>query len=855
MRRLLLIYIVALVSVAAASAQRITRSFNNVPMPDALQQINSMTRRYTINFIFNDLEDFRVTTDVDAKTVPEAVKRLIGFYPITMTLVGDSVITVECDNKTARRYKGRIVDENGNALEFVNVALLSPADSTLLSGGVSNASGYFVVPCEAQRVVARISCVGYKTLFLLKSQPDIGLVKMKPDSRIIREVEVKSTLPHTQLKGEGMTTTVSGTVLERAGDVYQLLNLIPFVSVRNENIEVLGRGTPEIYINGRKMTDAQEVRRLQSDDIKSVEVITNPGARYAAGTRSVIRITAKRPSGDGFGVDAQSFVSVNEQSRMSYTDVLRLSYHRGKFDLSANLYGSYTHSQGNRRLEQNTYLADTWRQSLRLSQEYTNANPYARLAASYQINDSNSVGLSLSDDHYAKLYASGGMQAPTFRNGEPYETTTSSYTSPGHSSAVYSNAYYVGRIGSLGIDFNTDYYWYGAKNIMRTHETSAEASAAASDRTVSSDRHNYNYLLASKLVLAMPLLKGSLSVGGEYSSAKRKMIYGVEPLGLVDNENSIIRERMTSAFADYSHAFGSLSLQAGLRYEYTDFKYYDSGTLMPSQSRLYAKWFPSVALAWQVGRSQMQLTYAHDIQRPSYSNLRNGVQYDNHYTYETGNPFLVPSISRNLTLAFSWQWLTVQAVYTHTSDGIFLYMRPYNDDPTTALSRPENTDGYNTFGLNASLSPSFGVWHPSLEASLTKSWFKMDIHGGHSLHNPLAQFKFNNMFDFRHFTATLTLNANTEGNVENTHIDRCALYTGLVLSKKFLHDRLELRLAATDLLHTADTRYTFYSGTQRSTVMTIRSSSTYSFTLRYKFNVGRNRYKGTGAGQSQRNRM
>ncbi|WP_337795590.1 TonB-dependent receptor domain-containing protein, partial [Prevotella sp.] len=98
---------------------------------------------------------------------------------------------------------------------------------------------------------------------------------------------------------------------------------------------------------------------------------------------------------------------------------------------------------------------------------------------------------------------------------------------------------------------------------------------------------------------------------------------------------------MSSAFVTYSHDFGKLNMEADLRYENVDFKYYDDGKYTADQSKNYSNWFPSLSLSMPFGDVQMQLSYAADINRPNYWVLRSGVQYSNHYTYETGNPFLV----------------------------------------------------------------------------------------------------------------------------------------------------------------------------------------------------------------------
>ena len=112
------------------SAQRITRQYNNVSMADALKELNTLQNKYAVNFIYDDLEDFRVSTTVHSLSVPDAVSRIVGFYPIAVTQKGN-VILVECVNKAQQKYIGRIVDKSGLPVEFANVALFTPDTHTL----------------------------------------------------------------------------------------------------------------------------------------------------------------------------------------------------------------------------------------------------------------------------------------------------------------------------------------------------------------------------------------------------------------------------------------------------------------------------------------------------------------------------------------------------------------------------------------------------------------------------------------------------------------------------------------------------------------------------------------------------
>ena len=169
MKRLLILILTICTVVTAMHAQRITRNFQNVSMSDALKYIQQQTGNHKIVFIYNELEDFTITTNVKNKPVPDAIRQIIGFYPIQMILGENNDIYVECINKTEHRIKGMVVDENNLPLPYANVTLLSPADSTMVGGGVTNESGRFVIPNDHGKVIARITYVGYKTEYRLCS--------------------------------------------------------------------------------------------------------------------------------------------------------------------------------------------------------------------------------------------------------------------------------------------------------------------------------------------------------------------------------------------------------------------------------------------------------------------------------------------------------------------------------------------------------------------------------------------------------------------------------------------------------------------------------------------------------------
>ena len=179
------------------SAQRVTQSFHNAPLSDALLQLSRQSTDYTIFFLYNELEDFRVTTTVKNKLMPDAIQQMIGFYPIRMNVDEtdreNKKIFVECIFKTDRHLTGTVLDEQGLPLPYANVAVLHPADSTVTYGGVSNESGYFAIPYDAETIIARISYVGYKTVYRRCGNPNLGTIRMQPDNYTLNKFNCRAT--------------------------------------------------------------------------------------------------------------------------------------------------------------------------------------------------------------------------------------------------------------------------------------------------------------------------------------------------------------------------------------------------------------------------------------------------------------------------------------------------------------------------------------------------------------------------------------------------------------------------------------------------------------------------------------
>ncbi|MDE5811457.1 MAG: carboxypeptidase-like regulatory domain-containing protein, partial [Muribaculaceae bacterium] len=182
-----------------------------------------------------------------------------------------------------KELKGLIVDENKAPIDFANVVVLN-SDSTYIAGTVTDENGFFVFNeiGENPRLV-KVSSIGYSSQILnIPQTGDCGIVTLIPESIMLGEVVVKSNRPVTAIKGDALVTNVAGTQLEHAGTAEDVLVQVPMVVGRDGVFQVFGKGSPAIYINGRLVRDSNELMQISSADIKNVEVVTNPGARYDA---------------------------------------------------------------------------------------------------------------------------------------------------------------------------------------------------------------------------------------------------------------------------------------------------------------------------------------------------------------------------------------------------------------------------------------------------------------------------------------------------------------------------------------------------------------------------------------------
>lgn len=757
---------------------------------------------------------------------------------------------------SAQTVTGKLIDENSKPLSYANVVLLSLPDSVFVSGTISGEDGSFTLEATSENQIVQISFLGYKTVYKPINPANIGIVQLVSDTQVLGNVVVKANLPVTRIKGDAMVTGVAGTALEKAGTAEQMLDKIPNVTSKNGEINVFGRGTPEIYVNSRKLLDNSELDRLSAENIKSVEVVNNPGARYGANVTSVIRIITKKAEGEGFGFDNRAMFQYNRE--WSALEQLNFNYRKNGWDLSGMLYGSRMYGWISKKLVQDTYLQEHWQQKSSTFNDWTSRNFNAQLTVNYTFNENSAFGIRY--DYHKTPYYKSLMETNTnvFSDGVLSENTCSPNIIDKGSEYHQVNAYYNGKIKNWSIGLNLDGYWDKSDKASYLDEKTELADGSDNNRYVSIFNDIENTLYAAKLILSRPVWGGELSFGGEYTYTNRRNI-NLNPEGVVSDDNSRIRENMGAAFVEYSRKFGSVQALAGLRYEYNVSDYFEKNIRVDEQSKNFSNLFPTISIATPINHLNLQLAYRTDIARPSYWDLRSSMLLINKYTYETGNPLLNPKFTHNLTLGATYRWLQLSVGYNRVENDILNVTCLYDENnPTIMLMSLANAQAYDKIFASVTLSPTIGIWKPQWKFQLNKQWFDIQTPQGNlSLNNPMGTIIWNNNLSLPWgFMLDADFMYKSKGEMTNGRFLKPSWRMDLSLQKSLLNDKLNIRLDATNLFNLYKRDFTMYVSNMQTMRLTEEPNNcTVRLTVRYKFNTTKSKYKGTGAGDSQKSRM
>ena len=839
----------------STKAQRLSHDFQGSSLSEALIWIDNAQDNYKLNFIFDELEDFTVTTQLKNVSVRDAVRQVCGFYPMHLTF-DEQDIYIECIQKADTKLSGRITNENGQPIAYASVSLFSLGDFvggdskslTFLTGGVSNEAGDFVIPCKAQKVIARITCIGYKTIEATYSMGHIGEIRMQPDKYALQGVEVKGSKRFVYATDRGLMTNVEGTPLAQFGSVSEMLSHLPLMM---SNGEVAGHGKPEIYINNKKVRNEDELNRLRADEIRSAEIITNPGVEYGAEVTSVIRLKTIRKTGEGW---SGNFSAAYRQGKEYYANGnAALNYRtRNGMDFFARGFLTSNNLVVNATANDQLQASSTWD----FKKENTFLNRYnyyfADLGWNWEISEKHSLGLTYTANNYI-TDATGSIETDEevwrdsqFHEAESNKTVTS--LKPRMEYAV--NAYYVGEIGKWKLDFSADYYG--------GHSESNMEGGTVGEKGVSSNTLTKNNLLAEKLVVTAPIPSGSLTIGEEVSGVDRKSDFTQSGFSA---DNSVHQRTLTwSLFANYALQVKKFNLNAGLRWQNEHNDYETNGRKDAKQSPDYHVLIPRLSLSYRTERWTHTFSYQCFRRNPAYSTLSTAVNYRSKYEYQTGNPYLRPTTTHYFSWTTNYRWIHAELYYQYIKNLNHSFQVAYDDmnHPGVILDDRRNVPKSQNYGLDINITPKVGIWQMNYTASFFFNNRDLEAIGIKHKWNGLGTyFNLDNTLSLPH---DWLLNIRMELQPYNEQGCSQTKTTGVInlrLSRQFLKDKsLSVAIFANDIFHTRYIEMTAYGGINvRTQFKEYRDTRRIGINLSWKFNATKSRYKGSHAGQSERNRL
>lgn len=396
--------------------------------------------------------------------------------------------------------------DSNTSLEYANITFVTPDDTTIIAYAVADSTGYFKLNTSNTEGKVKISYLGYKSQeVVVNKNTDLGTILLQKDENILGEVTVKAKRYVRTPKG--LTVNVNNTVLGKMGDAKDVLKHIPFVMVKNDAISVIGKGEPVIYINNRKLLDNDELKQIQSSDIKKIDVITNPGTEYDATVNAVIKIYTSRPVGEGLG----GFINegIRSERNISHNGTASLNYRKGGLDL----FGSLNYSRYNYEYNQRTTTRFSTLEIEDTSVISGNTTPLnSSLGFNYQKDDKLSFGMEYKNLYSPKNPGNVSSELTARHNSIRRFSEKTNDERRQSNKRHYINGYFNYSFSEeTSIQLNVDY--------LNLRKKEAQDYFADEDAMFTNTISN-NKLYAGKLKFVTPMAGGTLNTGleGSYSN-------------------------------------------------------------------------------------------------------------------------------------------------------------------------------------------------------------------------------------------------------------------------------------------------------------------------------------------------
>ena len=653
----------------------------------------------------------------------------------------------------AQQISGTVKDQQGKPVSGSTVSLLNAKDSSVVKLAASNNDGqYSFNAIKAGKYLVSITHVGYANSYSPGFEvsgsgetnvPGVALNKLAAE---LKGVTVTSKKPMVEVKADRTILNVEGTINSTGNDALELLRKSPGVTIdKDDNISLSGKNGVQVYIDGKPTpltgTDLSNyLRSLQSSQIESIELITNPSAKYeAAGNAGIINIRLKKNK--TFGANGSVNAGWNVGTYAKYNSGFALNYRNNKF----NVFGNYNYNKGKNENHINLYRTTSADSSFDQH--------------SIMVNDNESHGFKAGVDYYATPRSTIGVMANgTFSNNAFNNTSQTDIaympskvvdrlliadnSSNGTRSNMNFNLNYR-YADSTGHELNVDadYGFYNSNNNQHQPNNIYDPSGTDLKQQEVYNIHTPSQIdiYSVKADYEQNFKKGKLGYGGKISYVKTdntfQRFFETGSGSLEDNHNNFdYTENINAGYVNYNRQFKGIMVQAGLRAENTHSKGHSVGfrydydvsenvTIDSSLDRNYTDLFPSASITLNKNPMKMwSFSYSRRIDRPSYQNL-NPFEFNlDKYTFQRGNPNLQPQYTNSFSVTNIYKYkLTTTLNYSHVKDVFAMIPKT---EGTKAFITNENVANQDIVSLNISMPFQYKWYGLFFNANTYYSQFK-----------------------------------------------------------------------------------------------------------------------------------
>ena len=608
---------------------------------------------------------------------------------------------------------GKIIDsKTGEGLEYANISVTNAKWNKIIEGTISGQNGKFsMTGILTGDYILKINYLGYKAkeveFKLTKKDPDINLkeIKLEVSSEMLSEITIDEQKPVYESKLDKIIYNAENDDNGASEDATDVLRKAPMLSVDFDgNVELRGSKQIKFLLNGKASSFltgdlASALQMIPADEIKSVEIITSPGAKYdGEGEAGIVNIITQKKVIDGYKASVDgSFGTRNNKNGFN------LTLGKGRFSLSArgNAWYSWPR-EGN-----TTYLREDW-----------DDNGDTNVLTNNGVNESQWIGYGSGINMYYDINAYNSISSDINfrgRNTPSENTTTVDYN--GVDTNYNYNSYLESTIVRNNVSWNIDY--------TKTFEDNEEKELSLSYQLGSRIRENvteiseYNNLINRKNIndeqnfehtfqvdYTHPINDHIIEVGGKMIIRDQEMDYETQSDSIdyvFDNEIFNYTQTVNAAYLSTNiNLPNDFSLKAGTRYEHTNIEgNWDNNSEDPF-SKNYDNILPNLTFSKKLSMGKsFKLSYNSRISRPSSSYINTNTNITNNKNITVGNPDLTPSTTKQLEFgynSFGRKYQGSYYVYYKQSDDLIESFLRIQDD--ISVTTYENIGSSTRLGFN-----------------------------------------------------------------------------------------------------------------------------------------------------------